>query len=418
MTQDKTMKKSQLPEPTGMTIMKSLHFRVDGKFLSELAVRLFWFEDEEKKAMSILSSFNGITNEQRNKIIWGKATMEGMSICGKEDCEQCKDETNPLHYTEKVDKSIQKEIGKRIQWLEKNHFKMGEFHVRKEVVYNYLGELKLYENLVNNESQVFMDLLEKNFNIFYNAIFQACTILPPSPDNVPKYGTRRYEFAMELERFLERRKEELMQSEEVERILKQRMRDLQRDTLMTRYSISKAIKGDTEVLREFVNANKSKTEKKPLFTKEQIESSPKIEMVLESGKKLMVPQILLDEYANSVRVTRMELLTGVKALSFDSIMQSQARLNTRIDNHKAIYKSVGIVYHGEYDYWQQKSKEQFPDKKGQEFFRKMSDEERDSIEFNSLIEKYVGEKYPDMSRKIAFGFDPEERYDEKKENSS
>lgn len=410
MKKENTMKKSLLPEPENKTVMKSLHFRTCGDGMNQLAISLFWFEDREKLARAILDNFPQLTEKQKNKILWGGAKLSGTSICGDPECEQCKDEKNPLHYIEEPDKEMQKEIIKRMKWLDKNYFKMGEFHVKKQTIYNYLGEIKLWNDLVIKESQTFMDLLEKNIPIFYNAIFQDVTLLPPKPEDIPKAGTRRYEFALELELFFNKNKEELMDSEEVRRRVSHRMLDLQRDSLMVRYSMSKEMGNGKDLanaksaMSMLADAISEKEEKIDPFTQAQIDASPKVEMKLESGKILQVPQILLDEYANSVRITRSEMLFAKPTdISLDGIVKSQNRLHTRIDCHKAIYKSVGIVYHLEHAYFAKKSDEQFPDKKDQQFFRKMTDEERESIEFNGLIQEYVEKKYPDISSRVMFG---------------
>lgn len=408
MTQDKKMKKSLLPEPTEYTETISLHFRVQGEFMTDLAIQSFWFEDSEKRGKKILDSFPLLTEKQKNKILWGYGRMAGMSICDNPECFQCKGETNPLHYEDGIQKETRKIIVQRMKWLNKNYFKMGEFHVRKESVYAYLGEIKLYQELSDGSSESALEKIEKNVVILYNSIFQSVTQLPPTPVDVPKVGTRRYEFAVELEKFMQDKKEELLKSDEVKDRFDERIEDLKQERLarIVYNSQSRPTKSKTPEKEE-------STEKSP-FTLAEIVASPKIEMTLESGKKLQVPQILLDEYANSVRYTRASMILKKPLdMSIAGIMASQRTLDTRINLHKEIYKSVGIVYHLEHEYFKKKSEEQFPDPKGQEFFRKMTDEERESLEFNVLIQEYVEKKYPDISMKSMFGKTDDENVEKK-----
>src|SRR3989304_8227688 len=125
-----------------------LHFIVEGRFLQNHARQGFWFEDREEFAIKLLKEgLVGSTEEQVMNIINGDAILRGASICDRKDCSQCKG-LEQITYTEQVDKEFRDEIRKRQLWLNDNYYKIGEHHVKKYKINEFI---KLYKKLINYE---------------------------------------------------------------------------------------------------------------------------------------------------------------------------------------------------------------------------------------------------------------------------
>ena len=124
----------------------SLHFLFEAKFIIDTARRMYWFEDNEKTAMELLSSISNLTEEMKTKLISADANMAGWGICEDKSCHQCKG-LMPIRYIDKPNQKYKKIIEKRKQWLEQNYFKSGQFHIQKTQILDYLVQKKLVETL-------------------------------------------------------------------------------------------------------------------------------------------------------------------------------------------------------------------------------------------------------------------------------
>ena len=143
----------------------SLHFRTDGEGIMNMAKRIYFWEDEER-AIHILRAFKDINIKQINKVINGQAKLLGTSICGKPDCDQCKDETSPLRYVEEKDQDwlneIEEEFGDKIKLIVPQ-MAYGSSKQKKKIVW-------IRKNSLNNYVHTFTraESTIKNMNLQYD----------------------------------------------------------------------------------------------------------------------------------------------------------------------------------------------------------------------------------------------------------
>ena len=121
-----------------------LHFIVEGAFLQNHSRQLYWFEDREDFAIKLLKEgLVGSTEGQVMNIINGNAILRGASICDKENCTQCKG-LEQITYSETEDTQFKTEITKRRLWLSENCYKIGQYHINKHIINEYLNTFAKY----------------------------------------------------------------------------------------------------------------------------------------------------------------------------------------------------------------------------------------------------------------------------------
>lgn len=185
-----------------MSKVETLHFIVDGKFLEEHCRRLYWFEDNEQGAFKILKEgLIRITDEHVMKIINGDAVLNGSSICDRKDCKQCKG-LERLSYSEIDDTEFKLEITKRRLWLHENTYKIGQYHIGKNLIRDYL---KIYNKslLANNyDDEEEYDRLNDTVRIFRESIWSVTAHRLPSVDYIPEKDSRNYLYTQDVNHFL------------------------------------------------------------------------------------------------------------------------------------------------------------------------------------------------------------------------
>ncbi len=182
----------------------SMHFIVGGKWLMEQARTRYWFEDAEESGYNLLKEgLQGISDEHVMMILNGDAYLIGDSICGKKDCTQCKG-LEQLAMVAKPDEKYKVEITKRLLWLNENHYKVGQFHVRRKQITDYIEEMLRNHTLENKgledklaESNEYLVLLRKGF-------WGSQCYGYPSPDYIPKEGSIDYKFNETINPFLKK----------------------------------------------------------------------------------------------------------------------------------------------------------------------------------------------------------------------
>lgn len=131
---------TRLPEPKNLVKMESMHFLVEGAFIQNLARKMFWFEDNEDGAIEMMGDFQGITEKEIMAVLHGDAEITGWGICDRKDCSQCKGLT-AIKLDFIPNKKFKKEIAKRVAWLTEACYKIGQFHIDKKCIDEYLEEL-------------------------------------------------------------------------------------------------------------------------------------------------------------------------------------------------------------------------------------------------------------------------------------
>lgn len=185
-----------------MKIIKteSLHMIVDGQYLEDLTRQLYWFEDNELGAVTILKEgLRGITDRQVINIINGDAVLRGSSICDNKKCSQCKG-LKRLTYNENEDKKFKLEITKRKLWLHENTYKIDQYHIRKETIREYLQMFNRNLNL-EDDDKLRLEYTERA-RIYRKAIWSTNCYQIPNADFIPEKGSRDYIFTKIMSSFL------------------------------------------------------------------------------------------------------------------------------------------------------------------------------------------------------------------------
>lgn len=354
-------------------IIKTLHMITQADFIVKTARQAFWYEDREYWAKDLLSSFEGITEQQITDILNGDATVTGWSICGKPECEQCKG-LNQCTYVEQEDHVFKDEIKQRIKYLNENHYKIGEIHVSKNIVDDYLIQkelvriLKKYGDVSMGEEDL---ILEQKYNgIFYDAINEGI-----SATEIPEAGTKKHRFAIALQKFLtelyEKRKDEYWNL--ANRDLKKKLVLYSGSDLRILHMIALEDEKQGQMIRSFIGAdrktdlNADGDQKWPC----EIECNGDI---IKLGK-FKIEKRFLDDYANEVRFTRSMMM-----LANSEVMQKEALkhpIDKREAKHRIIYTLLDLPYHGEED-------------------RNPQNIIDDVWSLTHLIDDYVVEKYPEV----------------------
>lgn len=143
----------------------SLHFRVEGKLVTNMARQLYFWEDEER-GIEMLRTVSGLSLQKIKKIINGESQLVGTSVCGKLDCFQCKDESTPLNYIAEKDtewlETIKADFGDKVKIVVPEilkKYRNGEIYkrqdkkiiwIRKNVLNNYVQTWNREENTIKN----------------------------------------------------------------------------------------------------------------------------------------------------------------------------------------------------------------------------------------------------------------------------
>jgi len=157
------------------------HFLVESDFLVNTARQMHWFEDNETLANEMLQSFNGITEEQIQKILNGDSTITGWSVCEDKDCTQCKGLVRS-HYVEQADENFKREINSRIEWLSKSMYKIGQYHISQSRIDEYLECVFEFHRKQRSE----VEYLENEIQEFKKAIWLSYGMLVPSLERLPR----------------------------------------------------------------------------------------------------------------------------------------------------------------------------------------------------------------------------------------
>ncbi len=190
----------KLSEPKNLRKVEYVHMIVDGKFLEQHSRQCYWFEDREKYSMKLLKEgLVGITDDQVMKIIEGNAQLDGSSICDKKDCRQCKG-LKQISYTETEDIKFKNEIIKRKLWLNDNCFKIGEFHISKHLIRDYLSELAYYSKMEARDEV--SELNEENLAVLRDSLWTVTSHRLPSRDYIPDKGSIDYDFTRVMNDFV------------------------------------------------------------------------------------------------------------------------------------------------------------------------------------------------------------------------
>lgn len=140
-------------------MIQSLHFIIDGEFLTDL-IRSKVLAQNLTVAYEIISEIKPIpTNEQIKKILSGDMTFKGCTVCDNPECEQCKGKTCII-LVEQEDIKYKKELQQHKQILKEVFVEIdGDTAVEKTIVsdivqaastLNRIKEIRKNEVFTNN----------------------------------------------------------------------------------------------------------------------------------------------------------------------------------------------------------------------------------------------------------------------------
>jgi len=367
------LKKTQTEHKT--EIIKRLHMIVQADFIVNLARQGFWFEDREYWAKELLSSFQGIKEDQIDAVLNGNATVTGWSICEDKTCEQCKGLTQS-HYEEIEDTKFKEEIKHRVEYLKDNFYKVGEIHVSKNVINEYLIQKELVRIL-----QKFGDVSRGEEDIIlgfkYESIFQDAINERIKVEDIPEAGTKKHRFAIALQKFLSERYEK-----EKDNLWHLANKDLKKKLVVytgADQRILNMIDMEDEKHEGIVDAFTGK--KKEINPNIEADGDPDWPCEIEYNGDIIklgnykIEKRFLDDYANEVRFTRsMMIFANSQVMQHEAL---QHPIQKREAKHRQLYTLLGLPYHGE--------------EQGQ------PDDIIDQVwELSKLIDQYVIEKYPEV----------------------
>ena len=182
--------------------IQTLHFIIDGKFLQDHSRTLYWYEDREENAKRLLKDgLIGITDEQVMKIINGEAILKGSSICEQKDCEQCKG-LEQITYTETEDIKFKNEIRQRELWINEVCYKIGEFHIQKHLIIDYLDLYAKYA--IKQERRDDVEWMDEYLQSSRDSLWKSTSHRLPSIDYIPEKGTVDYDFTITINEFVKK----------------------------------------------------------------------------------------------------------------------------------------------------------------------------------------------------------------------
>lgn len=355
----------------------TLHFIVEAKFIVNLSRQKYWYEDNETGAIELLKSFDGMSMLQIMNLINGKAMMTGFSTCDDKKCHQCKG-LDEIQYQTTEDKAFIKEIQEREKYLTANYYKIGQWHVDKNKIIEYLVQEKLIKKL-SNFGDISSGQEDRIYDLMFDYIFQDIYLKPINPRNLPDAESREFKFAIALRDFLIEYKKDNAKMETIEHLWLIKLREIQRVYTGGDLRVEEMNFKLDEVNRErkdkqitsFLKANKDMGEK-------DIDAFPcEIE---HDGKKIKlgkfeVEQRFLDDYANEVRFNRVMMMYQDSGVMAKEALQHP--IQKREAKHRRIYTSLKLPYHGE----------------EKEKLEKTSD---GVWELTRLIDDYIVKKYPEI----------------------
>lgn len=182
-----------------MAKTESLHFLVEGKWLQDMARQGYWFEDNESYGIKLLKeSLVGITDEQVMAIINGDASLVGWSICDDKNCTQCVG-LNQIQMIQESDHKFKTEITKRRLWLNETNFKIGQHHIEKNLILEFIQE---YIKSIIEQDAIFADVINRRVEDIKRTFFTRGSHRYPSPDYMPEKDSYEWDYIKTINNFL------------------------------------------------------------------------------------------------------------------------------------------------------------------------------------------------------------------------
>lgn len=297
----------------------SLHMIVGGEFIQNIARQRFWFEDAETAARNLLKySLDGITDEQVAKIINGDAQLTGNSICDDTNCEQCVNyrKDGPIKFIEKPDNKFKKEITNRLLWFNEGHYKVGEFHIPKRKVYDYITMLaRCYKGHTDPNESDEVQIARRSF-------WAAGGYRYPSPKYMPREGSQDYIFAETIDDFLDEIQDHVQEMY---------------DKYMSPYHVADDL--EKILLVKYAEIKQTETPFKP-------------KDYLHTGYiQVKVPDPKLDYEYRTIILDKAHLLNylhsreiGTRALKFTKSLETRLGKDGVLDRYKNIQKNMGDAH--------------------------------------------------------------------------
>ncbi len=165
-----------------------LTFSIEGKWLMDTARRMYWFEDNETFGKKLIKDgLIGITDEQVKSIIDGDAILKGWAR-----------KNEHILFVKIEDKKFKKEIINRRLWLNENYYKIGEFHVNKKLIDQYIERYFYCQSAI----QRYDDYQDDQLDLFRNSIWVGSGYKIPSVDYIPEKDSANYRFTKTINNFL------------------------------------------------------------------------------------------------------------------------------------------------------------------------------------------------------------------------
>ena len=174
---------------------RTMHMMTEGASIANLAIQGYNFEENEELAVKLLKEgFVGISDKQVMNILNGDAVVSGWSICDDSECDQCKG-LSAITYEEKEDVKLKTKIQNHKLWLNKEHFKVGQFYIRKKQVEDYCKvRIKYTQN---------RDLYEEDMEIMKNSFWSSNQHRRPSENYMPREGSLDWLFSNAIVPFID-----------------------------------------------------------------------------------------------------------------------------------------------------------------------------------------------------------------------